>query len=148
VPGNADRAVWINSKTAIPTSELDFHFSRSSGPGGQHVNRSETKVELRFDLAHSPSLGDRQRARALRRLATYVDKNGVMHLVSQSTRSQLRNREEVVERFRTLLRGALRVPRKRRPTRPTRTAREKRLAEKKRRGELKSQRRRVVPNGS
>jgi ribosome-associated protein len=140
--------VWINSKTAIPTSELDFHFSRSSGPGGQHVNRSETKVELRFDLAHSPSLGDRQRARALRRLATYVDKNGVMHLVSQSTRSQLRNREEVVERFRTLLRGALRVPRKRRPTRPTRTAREKRLAEKKRRGELKSQRRRVVPNGS
>ncbi len=142
--GDGGRVVWITSRTGIPSSELSFRFSRSGGPGGQHANRSETRVELLFDLARSPSLGERQRAMALRRLAPYVDKNGVLHLVSQSTRSQLRNREEVVERFRALMRGALRVPRKRRPTKPSRAAREKRLEEKRRRGELKRRRGSVV----
>lgn len=99
-----------------------------------------------FDLAGSPSLGENQRARALRRLAPYVDKNGVLRLVSQSSRSQLRNREEVIERFRMLMRGALRVPRRRRATKPSPAARERRLEEKKRRSELKRRRRRVLPN--
>lgn len=135
--------LWISDTTAIPMAELSFHFSRSGGPGGQHVNRTETRVELRFDLAHTPSLSDDQRERVLRRLVSYVDTTGVMHLVSQSSRSQWRNREEVVERFRTLMRGALRVPKKRRATEPSRAARQRRLEEKKRRGEIKRQRRDV-----
>jgi ribosome-associated protein len=135
----------ITNAVGIPLSELSFRFSRSSGPGGQHVNRSETRVELLFDLMASPSLSERQKARASRRLETYLDNNGVVHLVSQSTRSQLRNREDVVERFRTLMRGALRVRRRRRPTKPTRAARERRLEEKARRSEKKRQRRRVPP---
>ena len=135
--------LWITDTMAIPMSELSFRFSRSSGPGGQHVNRTETRVELRFDLAHTPSLSDDQRERVLRRLASYVDTNGVVHLVSQTNRSQWRNREEVVERFRTLMRRALRVPRKRQATEPSRAARLGRLEEKKRRGEIKRQRRDV-----
>jgi ribosome-associated protein len=133
----------VTNTTVIPMSELSFRFSRSSGPGGQHVNRSETRVELRFDLAHTPSLSDEQRERALGRLASYVDTNGVLHLVSQSSRSQWTNREEVVERFRTLMRSALRVPRKRRPTAPSREARERRLEDKRRRGEIKRRRKEV-----
>jgi ribosome-associated protein len=144
VVGDGDRVVWITSRTGIPSSELSFRFSRSGGPGGQHANRSETRVELLFDLAHSPSLSERRRATAFRKLAPYVDKNGILHLVSRSSRSQLRNREEVVERFRTLMRGALRVPRQRRLTKPTLASREGRLDEKRRRSELKRQRRRVL----
>jgi ribosome-associated protein len=100
-------------------------------------------VELRFDLAHTPSLSDDQRERALGRLASYVDTNGVLHLVSQSSRSQWRNREEVVERFRSLMRSALRVPKKRRATEPSREAQERRLEDKRRRGEIKRRRREV-----
>lgn len=138
--------LWITDTMAIPMSELSFRFSRSSGPGGQHVNRTETRVELRFDLAHTPSLSDDQRERLLRRLASHVDTNGVMHLVSQTSRSQWRNREEVVERFRTLMRRALSVPKKRQATGPSRAARERRLEEKKRRSEIKRQRRDVSSN--
>lgn len=138
--------VSINRTTRIPEAELRFRFSRSSGPGGQHVNRTETRVELVFDLAHSPSLRDEQRARALQRLAPYVDKKGVLHLVSQSSRSQLRNREEVVARFQTLMRGALKVPKKRYPTAPSRAARERRRESKRQRGEIKRRRRRILPD--
>lgn len=136
----------ITGTTRIPEAELSFRFSRSSGPGGQHVNRTETRVELVFDLAHSPSLRDDQRARASQRLAPYVDKKGVLHLVSQSSRSQLRNREEVVARFQTLLRGALKVPKKRYSTAPTRAERERRLGSKRQRSEIKRRRRRVLPD--
>jgi ribosome-associated protein len=141
-----DRVVRVTSNTIVPASELSFRFSRSGGPGGQHANRSETRVELLFDLSHSPSLSEKQRARAQRKLAPYVDKKGILHLVSESSRSQLRNREEVVERFRTLLRAALKTPRKRRPTKPSRAARERRLEQKKRRGEIKKRRRPVLPD--
>jgi ribosome-associated protein len=136
----------ITDTVGIPLSELSFRFSRSSGPGGQHVNRSETRVELLFDLMASPSLSESQKARAGRRLEPYLDKEGVVHLVSQSTRSQLRNREDVVERFRTLMRGALRVRRRRYPTQPTKASQEKRLEEKTRRSETKKRRRRVLPH--
>lgn len=138
-----NNVVRITNSVAIPMSELRFRFARSSGPGGQHVNRSATQVELLFDLAGSPSLSEAQRQRALRALKSYTDKRGVLHLVSQAYRSQLRNREEVVERFRRLMRQALRVPKRRRPTRPTRGARERRLAAKRRRSEVKGRRRPV-----
>ena len=141
-----DSLVRITDTVSIPMSELHFRFARSSGPGGQHVNRSATQVELLFDVANSPSLNETQRRRVLRKLKSRIDKEGVLHLVSQETRSQLRNREEVVERFQELMRDALRVPKRRLPTRPTRAARERRLATKRRRGETKRGRRPVQPN--
>ena len=135
-----ENVLHITNTITIPLSELSFRFARSSGPGGQHVNRSATRVELLFDVAGSPSLTEAQRERALKALASYIDNDGVLHLSSQTFRSQLRNREVVVERFQTLMREAMRVPKRRRPTRPSRAAQEKRLASKRRRSETKRQR--------
>jgi len=137
-------AVRITDTVSIPLSELRFRFARSSGPGGQHVNRSATQVELLFDVAGSPSLNEAQRRRVLRRLKSRIDKEGVLHLVSQRFRSQLRNREEVVERFQRLMREALRVPKRRLPTHPTQASRERRLEEKRRRSEIKEGRQREL----
>ncbi len=127
----------IDDELSIPLAELSFRFSRSSGPGGQHVQKTSTRVELLFDVAHSPSLNDVQRARVLERLAGYVDSAGTLHLVAQSERSQLRNREEVVARFQALMRRALARRKRRRPTRPTAASREQRLHEKQRRSRVK-----------
>jgi len=141
-----ENAVRITDTVSIPMSELHFRFARSSGPGGQHVNRSATQVELLFDVANSPSLDETQRRRVLRKLKSRIDKEGILHLVSQETRSQLRNREEVVERFQELMREVLHVPKRRRPTRPTQGARERRLEEKRRRSQIKRRRRPVQPD--
>ncbi len=130
----------ITHALAIPSAELSFRFSRSGGPGGQHVNRSATQVELLFDVAHSPSLSDSQRERILAALSNRIDQEGVLHVFSSSSRSQLRNREDAVERFQALLRQALHVPRRRRPTRPTEAARQRRLEAKRRRSETKRRR--------
>lgn len=137
-----DDGLEIGGGVRIPWSELTFRFSRSSGPGGQHVNRAETRVELVFDLAGSPSLTEEQKARALQALVSYVDSDGLLHLVSQSSRSQWHNRQEVIERLRGLLREALRPRKRRRPTRPPPEARLRRLEGKRRRSEIKRLRRR------
>ncbi len=134
----------IDATTAIPLSELDFRYARSSGPGGQHVQRTETKVELLFDVAHSPSLTDEQRQRVLMRLAGRVDSQGVLHLTSQMGRSQAENRAEVTQRFQRLLAAALKPAKPRRPTRPSAAARERRLAGKHRRSQIKTMRQRVA----
>ncbi len=136
-PSPAASTIEITHDLAIPLSEISFRYSRSSGPGGQHVNRSETRVELLFDVAHSPSLADEQRARLLSRLGTYVDGEGTLHLFSSLTRSQLANREDVTARFQALLRAALRQRKRRLPTRPTAAGRERRLKEKRARSEIK-----------
>ena len=136
----------INDELSIPLDELDFRFSRSSGPGGQHVNKSSTRVELLFDAARSPSLTERQRVWVLERLAGYMDSAGVLHLAAQSERSQLRNREEVLARFQRLMRGALKRRRLRRPTAPTAAAREQRLRAKRQRSQVKQARGRVQPD--
>lgn len=135
-----ENVLHITNALTIPLSELRFRFARSSGPGGQHVNRAATQVELLFDVAGSPSLTEAQRERVLKALASHIDSDGILHLVSQTFRSQLRNREEVVDRFQKLMREAMRAPKRRRPTRPSRVAREKRLASKRRRSEIKRQR--------
>ena len=129
--------LWINEKVSIPLAELSYRFSRSSGPGGQHVQKSSTRVELLFDMANSPSLTEEQRSRVGERLAAYVDSTGVLHLAAQSERSQWRNRVEVITRFQVLMRLALRRRKKRTVTRPTAASRERRLREKRRRGETK-----------
>ncbi len=132
-----DDTLHINDRVNIPLAELSFRFSRSSGPGGQHVQKSSTRVELLFDVANSPSLTERQQAQVLERLSGYVDSDGVLHLVSQSERSQVRNREEVVARFQTLMQRALKRRKRRKPTKPTAASRERRLRKKKRRSEIK-----------
>ena len=133
----------ITDQLAIPLSELDFRFSRSGGPGGQHVNRTATRVELLFDVAHSPSLTEEQRQRLLKRLAGRIDSEGILRVTAQSERSQLRNRQEAIERLQTLLRQALHIPKRRRRSRVPRWARERRLAEKRRRSETKRYRHKV-----
>ena len=135
----------ITDRLEIPLAELHFQFSRSSGPGGQHVNRSATQVELTFDVADSPSLSDVQRARILSRLKSYIDTRGILHLSSQTTRSQHRNRAEVVERFQQVLQHALHIPKRRVPTRLPPQVKERRLAEKRRRSTTKEERARKRP---
>ncbi len=138
-----DDFLQINNQVAIPLSELSFRYARSSGPGGQHVQRTETKVELLFDLASSSSLTEAQRQLALSRLGGRVDQLGVLHLTSQTARSQLENRADVIERFRRVLAAALKPAKARRPTRPTTAARQQRLEEKRRRSHSKRLRGRV-----
>ena len=125
----------ITSSLRIPTSELRFRFSPSGGPGGQHANKVNTRVELRFDIAGSPSLGPRQRARLLERLGPEL------RVVADDERSQGRNRQLAVDRFRQRMAGALHVDPVRRPTRPSRGAKERRLTDKRRLSERKRNRR-------
>ncbi len=133
--------IIINSELSLPASEVQYRFARSSGPGGQHVNKTETQVELLFDVAHSPSLNDAQRQRLASQLGSLIDQNGVLHLTAQAERSQLRNREIVTVRFQEALAAALRLPKKRRSTKPSAASKTKRLENKKRRGEIKRLRR-------
>jgi ribosome-associated protein len=130
----------------LPADELVERFSRSSGPGGQSVNTTDSRVELRFDLAGSPSLPPTVRERLLHRLAgRLVD--GAIVVVASEHRSQLRNREAARARLATLLRDALAPPPPpRRPTRPSRSARERRLTEKRQRSEAKRRRSAVRPD--
>lgn len=132
----------VNARLVIPVAELRWRFSRSSGPGGQSVNTADSRVELSFDVARSPSLGPTYRQRALDRLSgRLVD--GVLTVSSQSERSQLRNREVATDRLAELLREAVAPPPPpRRPTKPTATARQRRLTSKRRHGETKAMRRR------
>jgi len=140
MPENVARELLITETVRIPLAELHYQFVRSSGPGGQHVNRSATQVELTFDVAGSPSLDDAQKSRVIAALKSYVDKAGVLHLASQASRSQLYNREDVTMRFAELMRRALRIPKKRRPTRPTAGSKERRLESKRRRSRVKRER--------
>ncbi len=137
------RSIHITPDLAIPMSEVEFQFSRSGGPGGQNVNRRETRVELLFDLGHSPSLGEAERERLLARLAGQVDSRGILRIVVNAERSQLLNRQLALTRFVELMRRGLHVPRQRRPTRPSRATIEQRLAQKRRRAQRKVLRGRV-----
>jgi ribosome-associated protein len=129
--------VRVSPEIAIPVSELEFRASRASGPGGQGVNTTDSRVELRFDLAGSPSLPPEAKARALRRLGPRLDASGVLRVVAQNRRSQLANRRAAIERFTELLAAALAAPRPRRPTRPTRAAAARRVEAKRRRSATK-----------
>ncbi len=138
---NDESLIIINEQVSIPAAELQFRFSTSSGPGGQHVNRSATRVTLLFDVAQSPSLDETVRARLLQKLAPRLDKEGVLHIDVQESRSQYRNRETAVLRFQLILANALKQPKKRRKTKPNRAAIERRLTEKKQHSQRKQERR-------
>jgi ribosome-associated protein len=129
--------IEIKEGLEISESELELLASRSSGPGGQHVNKTSTRIMLRFDVVHSPSLSDDARARILARLKTRISGEGILQVISQKHRSQDANRREAVERFVELLRAALAERRPRRPTRATRQSQEKRIGAKKARSVIK-----------
>src|ERR687890_123251 len=126
--------IRITPEVVVPVAELEFRASRASGPGGQGVNTTDSRVELRFDLAGSPSLSEEAKELALRRLGPRVDSNGVLRVVAQNRRSQLANRRAAVERFAELLAAALSAPRPRRPTRPSKAATARRAESKRLRG--------------
>lgn len=130
----------ITSSLCIPLSEFSFTFSRSSGKGGQHVNKVNSRVTLWFDLGASTSLTDAQKHLARQRLAGRINKQGVLQLAADRRRSQGANREEVLSRFASMLRAALHVNKARRKTKPSRAAKKKRLQLKKQRSRLKEQR--------
>lgn len=137
-----DRLLRIDARLAIPRTELVARASRASGAGGQHVNKTSSRVEVTWSVARSPSLDQEQRARILARLASRVNDAGELRVVASDTRSQLRNRELAERRLAELVRAALVVPRRRKPTRPTRAAKEARLQAKHRRADKKRERRR------
>ncbi len=137
-----ERFLLINEYLQIPLAEIQFRFSASSGPGGQHVNKTATKATVLFDVAHSPSLTAGQRARILDKLANRIDNEGVLQIHAQATRSQHKNRELALARLQTLLANALKPVKPRKKTRPSRTAVEKRLTQKRQQSEKKQERRR------
>ena len=130
----------ITDDISIPESELSFSASRSSGPGGQNVNKVSTRVTLRFDLDASPHLSAEQKERIRERLATRISKQGVLSVSAQRERSQSANRQATVERFVELLQQALEVDPERRPTRVPRGVDRRRLEDKRKRSRIKRQR--------
>jgi ribosome-associated protein len=131
----------ITPELRLPLSELEYRASRSGGPGGQHVNTSSTRIEVWWDVAGSPTLTPEQRDRLLQRLAPRLDSSGRLRLVSSTSRSQLRNREDATERLQSVIAAALAVRKKRKPTKPSRASKAARLESKRRRAALKQHRR-------
>ena len=125
----------MTRSVSLPRSEIDFRFSRSSGPGGQHAQKSDTRVEASFDVEASSSLSEVQKRRVVAKAGP------VLRAVAQDERSQWRNRELATERLVESLRQALKVERRRRPTKPTKASRERRLEAKRRRSDTKRLRR-------
>lgn len=134
-------ALRVTSRLVIPEAELSERFSRSSGPGGQGVNTTASRVELSFDLVRSPAVPEDLRNRLLARLGARLS-DGVLTVVASEHREQLANRRAARQRLSEALRQAAAAPpKRRRPTRPTKGSQERRLASKKRRGQLKRNRR-------
>jgi len=133
-------ALRISPALSIDESELEESFIASAGPGGQNVNKVATAVQLRFDVLHSPSLTDPVRLRLIALSGSRLTKDGVLILTGRQYRTQERNRADVRERLIELVRDALVIPKKRRPTRPTRASKERRLQGKKTHSRLKQTR--------
>jgi ribosome-associated protein len=127
----------ISRSLTLPDSELTERFLRADGPGGQHVNRTESAVELRFDVVASPSLPELVRTRLLARRDRRMTDEGVLVIQARRFREQARNRDDARERLAEIVRGALVAPKKRVATRPTRASKERRLAGKQQRSRVK-----------
>jgi ribosome-associated protein len=139
--GSSD--VVVTDRISIPQKEIEEHFVRASGPGGQHVNRVATAVQLRFDAAASPSLPEGVRRRLMRLAGRRLTREGVVVIEARRHRTQEQNRKDALERLKALIRKAAERPRSRRPTKPTRASRRRRLEAKTRKGRLKRLRRAV-----
>jgi ribosome-associated protein len=130
-PPGSEKVLVVNDSLSIPRNELDVRVSRSSGAGGQHVNKTSSRVEIFWNIPASRVLTDEQRARLLDKLSSRLTTEGSIRVVASDMRSQSRNRDLAEERLAELVRRSLMVPRKRKPTRPTRAAKEARLESKK-----------------
>ncbi|MFC5436590.1 alternative ribosome rescue aminoacyl-tRNA hydrolase ArfB [Rhodanobacter umsongensis] len=130
----------VSPGISLPESELVERFLRADGPGGQHVNRTQSAVELRFDVVHSPSLPEEVRARLLARRDRRLTAEGVLVIQGRRFRDQVRNRDDVRERLVEIIRGVLVPPKKRVATKPTRASKERRLVGKQQRGKVKQNR--------
>ena len=137
----SERTLAVTPALSIPFAEIAIRATPSSGPGGQHVNRSSTRIEAVWNVAGSAVLTEAQRARLLLRLARRLGGDGDLRVVASDRRSQLQNRAAALERLAGVVARALAIPKARRATRPTKASRERRLASKKRRGETKRERR-------
>jgi ribosome-associated protein len=133
--------IRVSKHIDLDESEIEYRFVRASGPGGQHVNKAATAVQLRFDVANSPSLPDDVRYRLIRLAGRQVTEEGVLIIDARRYRSQERNRQDAIDRLLQLIRSAASKPKVRRRTKPSCAARERRLEEKRRRGETKRNRR-------
>jgi ribosome-associated protein len=129
--------IRVNAQIELDEREIQEDFVRASGPGGQNVNKVSTAVQLRFDVARSPSLPDPVRARLIALAGRRVTQNGVLIIEAERYRSQRRNRDDALERLLELIREACEVDKPRRPTRPTLASKKRRLDSKQRRGETK-----------
>jgi ribosome-associated protein len=134
----------VNESVSIPRTELDVRVSRSSGAGGQHVNKTSSRVEIFWNIVGSRAVSEEQRARLMEKLASRLTTEGSIRVVASDMRSQSRNRELAEERLAEMVRRALIVPRKRKATKPTRAAKEARLDSKKRHSTKKRDRRNTV----
>ncbi|MEO6939091.1 MAG: alternative ribosome rescue aminoacyl-tRNA hydrolase ArfB [Candidatus Kapaibacterium sp.] len=132
--------IEVTPNLRIPMAEINFRFVRSSGPGGQHVNKTSTQVELTFDLAHSPSIREDDRLWLMQRLSSRLDTDGVLQITAQEHRSQLRNKTEATRKLVQLLADGFKRPKRRKPTKSTRGAKEARIASKKIHGAKKKAR--------
>jgi len=134
----------VNESLVIPRGELDMRATRSSGAGGQHVNKTSSRVEISWNVKSSRALNDEQRERLLSRLASRLSDEGVIRIVASDTRSQLRNREAAEKRLAETIARALVIQKKRKPTRRPRAADEARLSKKKKHSERKRERQRPI----
>ena len=133
--------IRVTANIALDEREISEDFVRASGPGGQNVNKLSTAVQLRFDVRHSPSLASDVRARLERLAGSRLTRDGVLVIIAQRHRTQVRNRHDALDRLLELIRRAAVAPIKRRPTKPTRASRERRIEGKKRRAGVKNLRR-------
>jgi len=131
------RSVSLSRERRVPIREIEFHTSRSGGPGGQNVNKLETKVEARWNVDETSWLTPEERNRLKEALGSRITPRGVLRVTSQRHRSQSRNKEAAMERLQSLVARALEPRKVRRPTAPTRKSEEERIAAKKRRGRTK-----------
>ena len=138
-----DIMLRITPTLAVDENEIQLDFIRASGPGGQHVNKAATAVQLRFDARHSPSLSDDVRERLIRLAGNRVTEDGILIITARSFRSQERNRQDAIDRLVELIRKAAEEPKLRRKTKPARAAKQRRLDAKRRRSQAKRLRRSV-----
>jgi ribosome-associated protein len=144
VTSMSDGDLYINARISIPHWELIFTASRSAGPGGQHANKTSSRVTLHWSVKDTAALTEFQKSRVLRRLGPRLTQDGSLQLHVEDTRSQHRNKEVAKERLIALLRDALKVPKRRQATKPSKAAKRRRTDDKKSRGTLKKLRKKPV----
>lgn len=135
--------IQVNATITIPDSEITMTFVRSDGPGGQHVNKTSTAVQLRFDALHSPSLPEAVRRRLVHLAGHRLTSDGILIIDARRHRSQKQNRQDALDRLTSLLRKAAQPPRTRRPTKPSQASRRRRMETKRHRARIKRSRQTV-----